>query len=230
METGPLQNFKTLVHLTREYIQQEYGIIPTEEPTLQVVVARPIVPQAPKKEEFKPAIIEEIKVALTPQKEMTPLTPLNDIKRVIQTLFPKFPIIDEIPSDSHAKKIKESWKKVEEIPDVTLLSFQETKDESLLLESIAKALRHYGLNASVIQASKLDIELFLQTPNLKLIIADSTIRSVPPFAKHQRESVRAGSYFLGKVPLMLLPHLSLLLKDGSLKATLWKTLKQYFKI
>ena len=70
-------------------------------------------------------------------------------------------------------------------------------------------------------------DLFLQSPQLKLIIApDHLIFETKELLPFYRENPQEKSRHLGEIPLLLLPDLSLYFKDPYLKRSLWNVICQ----
>jgi hypothetical protein len=161
-----------------------------------------------------------------------PIEPLISnqlLKKLFQKHLPQIPIIDEIPSDSTAKKIANRWKTKNQTAPISILSFSEPPKQKQILIEITKAIDVYFGPAKIIDAASIEKEneweTFLANEDLKLIIAcDYTLWQLKDLMKNYREIPREQKRTLGQVPLFLLPDLSLYLKDPSLKRSLWKAI------
>ncbi len=168
-----------------------------------------------------------------PEPEQVKVDPTSfaDIRRILEKVSPELRILGEIPSDAIAKKIAQRWKTKNQAAPISILSFQESKEQRALLEQIALALDvHFG-PARLIEAEGIEKEkqwdAFLSVDGLKLIVAcDYSLWQLHHLMKSYKETPAQGSRMLGPIPLFLLPDLSLYLKDPPLKRSLWKALCQ----
>jgi hypothetical protein len=202
--------------------------------------------------EIKPVVLNEIKIApilqnlnpiavpLPPPPQPDPIMPLEPIVLKTKsyasffTLFskiaPEMALLKEIPDDLIAKKMAQRWKTKNQIAPITLLSFLEPEPHQKLLKELIKALDVYFGPAKIVQAEKIEKEkqweTFLSSEELKLIIVcDYTLWQLNHLMPFYKEVPNVGARTLGKVPLFLLPDLSLYLKDPLLKRSLWKGLQ-----
>lgn len=154
---------------------------------------------------------------------------LNDIQKLVVDRYPGKLIINEIPSDEEAKQMNAEWKQELVIPEVIILSFNESLEQQLLLQNIAKAIQASLAPAAMIPAVKLEQqwEKVLKTKSLKLIIATSHgLQTSPTLWKQYREAQKQAKHFLGDVPLYMLSDLSIYLKNPQLKVPVWQDLKK----
>lgn len=158
-------------------------------------------------------------------------TSFEEIRRVVNKVYPELKIIPEIPNDAIAKKIAQRWKTKNQAAPISILSLNEPKEQRALLEQIAIALDVYFGPARLIEAEGIEKEkqweAFLSVEGLKLIVAcDYTLWQLHNLMKSFKEIPAQGIRTLGSVPILLLPDLSLYLKDPQLKRSLWKALCQ----
>jgi hypothetical protein len=181
-------------------------------------VAEP--PPAPKP---KPVIQEE--------KEVVPqVVDFKPLVSVLKKIAPELAIFPEIPSDAIAKKLSERWKTKNQTAPISILCWQEPKEQRELLEQIARAIDVYFGGAKIIDAALIEKEkqweTFLSVAQLKMVIVcDYTLWQLNHLRQFYKET---PGRTLGNVPLFLLPDLSLYLKDHLLKRSLWKALCQKF--
>lgn len=151
------------------------------------------------------------------------------------TLFskiaPEIALLKEIPDDAIAKKIALRWKTKNQTAPLTLLTFSEPEPHQKFLENMTKALDVCFGSARLVQAETIEKEkqweAFLGAEGLKLIIVcDYTLWQLNGLMQFYKEIPNQASRTLGKIPLFLLPDLSLYLKDPLLKRSLWKALCQ----
>ncbi len=162
-----------------------------------------------------------------------PTLPLNfaSLKTLFQRTFPATAIIDEIPNDTSAKKIAGRWKTKNQIAPISILHFGEPPKQKALLAEIVKAIDVYFgparlINAEAIEKEK-QWETFLSSNELKLIIAcDYTLWQLADLMRNYKEVPSEQTKTLGNIPLLLLPDLSLYLKDPLLKRSLWKAIER----
>lgn len=155
----------------------------------------------------------------------------SSIRKLMQKIDPNFPILDQIPNDQIAKKIANRWKTKNQAAPFSILSAFETKEQRRFLESIAVALDIYFSPSKLIDAEKIEKEnqweSFLSTQGLEMIlISDAALWQLPHLKAFYKENPSQGTRFLQKVPLFLLPDISLYFKDPRLKRSLWNSLCQ----
>lgn len=235
----------------KEYAMQKKGQsvskpVPVSQPVRQIVQEAPKlltepVPQAdePIPQQQATSFPKEKTASVKPKSASKTFEPeltareteidLEDIRKIVQERYPGQKIVKEIPSDAEAKAINEAWKSETIIPEVMILSFEESPLQYAFLQNIAKAITMFYTPAAVIRAEKLaqekGWEKVLQTKNLKLIISTGhNVHGSPELHKHYKEAQKQAKHFLGSVPLFLLSDIAHYFKNPQLKVTLWKDL------
>lgn len=201
------------------------------------------LPSAHSLEESKAeALFEKSSLPLEMQVQETPKdsSPIQAVKAypslaswftLVSKISPETAILPNIPNDAIAKKIASRWKTKNQIAPITLLMSSEPETHQKLLKEISKALDIYFGPAKIVQADSIEKEkqweTFLSSKELKLIIiCDYTLWQLNGLMQFYKEVPAQGTRLLGKIPLFLLPDLSLYLKDPLLKRSLWKALCQ----
>ena len=154
----------------------------------------------------------------------------SEILKTISKVAPSLEIIDSI-DDQKAKKIASKYKLKNEAAEITLLAYKESESAYKFLQKLSIALEVYFLPTKVVSAYKFEKEnswdSFFEENDIKLIISsDYTVFELEKLKKYYVEVPAKREKFLNKVPLFLLPDLSLYLKEPMLKNSLFKTLKQ----
>ena len=146
---------------------------------------------------------------------------LSEIRNLIQKEFPQLALLEQPPSDAIAKQQMSQWKLDNEPPAVMILTFNETDKPLELLKNIAKAIQLTIGTVKLISAEAIEREkgwVSLQSPELRLVItSDYGIYSLTELMKHYKEDARRNRRFLDAVPLLLLPDLSVYMKEPLLK-------------
>lgn len=192
----------------------------------ELIQVEEIIPLVIKPKEMKDTFISlDIPTSQPPIGYHT-LLPL--LKKVEPDLF----LHDKIPSDHKAKRIKEAWKIKEITPDIPILIHGTTN--LVFLTNLAKAIEIRFASSRVIEVKQMEQEkkwdLFLSSPQVKLIIApDTTLWNSKELLAFYKENPQKGVRYLGKIPLLLLPDLSLYYKDPYLKRSLWNVICQMLK-
>lgn len=155
----------------------------------------------------------------------------SHLRNVLSKAAPELTIVDEIPSDAVAIKIAERWRTKNQSAPISILTYQEQTEQRALLEQISRAIDVYFGPAKIVDAAKIESDkqwgAFLSVKNLKMIVVcDYTLWQLGHLMEHYKEVPANKTRVLGKVPLFLLPDLSLYLKDPLLKRSLWNALKQ----
>lgn len=232
-----LEEYKALVKDTLKYINPD-PLPPVPEPKVEVIAMPPppkpeIVEEVKKAEpkEPPPPVIEPIKpLELTPLK--TKDDPIGqDIKAALRKVAPSLKFVDEVPSDAIAKRVKEAYLAQKETPDIPILVMDKPAP---LLKSLAKAINTVHGYSHIVDGIKFEREkrwdLFLKSPNLKLIlIPDVALWSALDLMRYYREIPKENKRFLGNVPLILIPDLSLYDKDPMLKRSLWNVISSHLQ-
>jgi len=245
---------ENLFHFPENFLDEPIVDIPKaseKAPLLKEAIAPKIVEDAkPVIENKKPEEITPIEKPLPLPKTPPPKPPLKkastkiyleppkkeveyleDVKKDIQKIAPSLDIHEGIPSDIKAKRIAFSYKYKNQASDITIFTLKEDPLTKKFLQNIAKAIDIYFFPTSLIDIGPIDKqnlwEGFLSAPQLKLIISsDYAIWEQKNLMTYFKEYPSRSQTFLGKVPLLLLPDLSLYLKDPLLKSSLWKALCQ----
>ena len=154
-----------------------------------------------------------------------------EIKKILNRAAPDLAIMPEIPCDAQARLIAERWKTKNQSAPISLLAFHESDPQRQFLLNLAAALEvNFGqtrlIAAEGIEKEK-QWEAFLSVPEIKLvIICDYALWQMPNLLQYYREVPSLSQRFLLNAPLMLLPDLTLYLKDPLLKRSLWRALCQ----
>ena len=202
---------------------------PVQLPRQKEVIPLPPPPQ-PLRVEPPPPLKQE-KVELPPTITPTKPKPSSFIRTLLAQIAPQLQIIDEIPSDLNARQIATRWKTKNKSAPISILSSSELPEHKAFLNELAIALDVYFGPAKIIEAESIEQEKqwepFLHAEGLKLIVmCDSSLWQLQELRKFYRETPAAATRTLGKIPLFLLPDLSLYLKDPLLKRSLWNALVQ----
>lgn len=152
---------------------------PANPPTPPTPVAPPpavaAVP-APKKPEPAPEKQPQQakpRFALEPPAEV-PHGDLGEIRSLIAERFPNVRIIDEIPDDAEAQRIRYAWKGEGSSPLAIIGSFGGTAQEQTLLTNIVAAIRRYYSSDAIAQAG--GWEKLLKIPNLANYLKDPKLK------------------------------------------------------
>ncbi|MBS0625704.1 MAG: hypothetical protein JSS32_06610 [Verrucomicrobia bacterium] len=173
------------------------------------------------------------KIEKAPKVETAPISQpaenFGELRKIWPKIAPGVPLLEEIPNDEMAKKVANRWKAKNATAEISILAYHEPPAQRALLEQIAKAIDAVYGPAKIVQSEPIEKEkqweAFLSVPHLKLAIAcDYTLWQLGGLMQHYREVPAQGTRHLGKVPVFLLPDLSLYLKDPLLKRSLWKAL------
>ncbi|MCC6127594.1 MAG: hypothetical protein IT584_00100, partial [Chlamydiae bacterium] len=192
---------------------------------------KPVLPLPKKKEEIAPPAASKALPPLPEEKPAAIEDPFLDVRKIWAKIQPNVPILEEVPSDEIAKKIAQRWKTKNAVAEISILSYHEPPLQKALLEEIASAINILLAPAQIVQAEPIEKErqweTFLSTKSLKLAIAcDYTLWQLGDLMQHYRENPTQKTRKLGSIPVLLLPDLSLYLKDPLLKRSLWKAICQ----
>ena len=170
-----------------------------------------------------PPSVPEVFLKLEPPSPRQPL-PFEMVRKQLQEIDPTLRFCSQIPNDSKAKQIKEGWKKRTCIPSIPIL-FQGRQYRTFITH-LAKAIDTVYSSCHVIDVvPNQDWSLFLASKHLTLILAlDKVIFESPALLSLYREIPQKNVRTLGNTPLLLLPNLSLYMKDPSLKRSLWNVI------
>lgn len=154
-----------------------------------------------------------------------PLLESNEgVRKILKEIAPDLYQHESIPSDFKAKRIKEAWREKRETPAIPIL-YQGTEYRSFITR-IAKAIDIAFGSCNVVDVvPEKKWDLFLESENLKLIIApDTLIFGTKELLSFYQENPQQKKRKLGNIPLLLLPDLSLYFKDPYLKRALWNVI------
>lgn len=172
--------------------------------------------------------------APAPVKVKEEVLPAQPIKKLIEKVHPYFPLVDQIPDDTLAKKKGESWKENGPAAQVVILYFGEAPNDLEFLKKLAKAIHTSYAPTKLIDARRISNEKkwdqFLKEGNYKLIISpEKGVQTSFELMRLYTEIPKTQARFLGKIPLVLLSSLDQYQKNPYLKRTLWSTLCQMLK-
>lgn len=213
--------FRNLYRTMRETPSQPFDqpIVPIKNP---IAEKKPLSAPAKTEAPTPPPISVE-----KPSKE----SGFDEIQKLLSSVFPDLVILPDIPSDMQARQIANRWKTKNQSAPLSVLSFREPALQQKILINLAHALDVTFGGARWISAEEIEKEnqweAFLSVRELKLvIICDCALWQMPHLLQYYREVPSHSERFLLKAPLMLLPDLTLYLKDPLLKRSLWKALCQ----
>jgi len=149
----------------------------------------------------------------------------EDIKAMIQKLGPKRKILDNIPDDAEALRIKEAWRKGGEVPSVMIIDSE--AQYQTFLHHIAKAVALQGFSAKVIAATEIERygcwkKLFNHPEVALIVISEDSMKEIPDLSDLWNQSKQT----LGTKPVLLLSDIATYFSQPRLKATLWSQLCQ----
>jgi hypothetical protein len=152
-----------------------------------------------------------------------------EFKKIFTEYFPHYPLIDQIPTDQIAKKMKSMWKTNLNLFPILILSFTEKEKELQFLKNLAQAITLHFAPAQVISGIKIEQEKkwdqWLKKSDRRLVMAsDHGFYLMPELMKSYQEGPRQGKYSLNQIPLLLLSDVSLYLSQPQLKPLLWRAI------
>ena len=235
---------RELIHGLRLLLKEETVFLASREDA--AYFRQKALPPSPAVRAKEPLPKEPVQILKTPQplpeKEteeivtsvLAPLSkpkPLSSVRALLAKIAPEIAIVDEIPSDLTARKIATRWKTKNQSAPISILSGGELPQYKAFLQELTIALDVYFGPAKIIEAEAIEKEKqwesFLNAEGLKLIIAcDSSLWQLQELRKFYRETPAAATRTVGKIPLFLLPDLSLYFKEPLLKRSLWNALVQ----
>jgi hypothetical protein len=153
------------------------------------------------------------------------------LKALFKKIAPGLQVLDLPPDDTKARNLKEAWKTINQAAPISVILLDEPKEHQMLLKELTLALNVHFDTAKVIDAEPLESKNqwghFLSSLSFKLIIVcDATLWQLPNLRAFYREVPSQQIRYLKQTPLLLLPDLSLYLKDPALKKSLWAHLCQ----
>lgn len=198
---------------------------------IEPLLPEPIKTEPPTKEIKTQSPEQSVSLEPTVKPSAKPFPTGSLLFTLFQKIAPHISTFTEIPNDAIAKKIATRWKTRNQTAPISILSFHEQPKQKALLLEITKAIDIYFGPARLIEADPIEKEkqwdTFLTDPNLKVIIAcDYTLWQLENLMRSYKENSFEQTRMLGNIPLLLLPDLSLYLKDPLLKRSLWKGLCQ----
>ena len=226
-----MQAYLQLIDNTINYIQE---LIPKKEvQSLPPSVMKP--KPVPKPREIAPAAPKKVKkkketTTLELHPPSRPSAPSSDkIGTLLKTIVPDLYVHETPLPDEKAKRIKSAWNEKSQVPEIPIL-FQGTHYRTFL-DNLAKAISLSFAPARVIDMTTFEKEkkwdIFLDSPQLKFILCpDHLIFSSKELLPFYKENPGKKTRCLGKIPLLLLPDLSLYFKDPYLKRSLWNVICQ----
>jgi len=164
--------------------------------------------------------------AISPQPDFSPL------KKTLQKIAPSLKMVDQIPSDTQAKRIASAWKERIFDADVIFLACNSDAETLEFLKGLAKAVDHHLAKTKILMAERFEREkrwdLFLEKNSFRLIIASEGIQQWTELMRFYKAMPTSGKLFLDKAPLLVLSSATLY-KSLEHKAHLWKALCQLLK-
>lgn len=242
------EEYDKLVQDTRKFIQDledpskvlltSHSFPPPVHPQRQPAetIPRPL-PPPPQKESYskvqttaapKP-LVQKVEAQQTAAPKPIVSPPRNTaMKELMAQVAPQIKIIDEIPSDTDAKKIAEGWKEGQLVAEVTLLSFNEPENERRLLFNLASAINTRLRPARLIDGRRIELEqkwnLLLGNKGIRIVLASPNFSSSSGLMQHYKELPATDEKFLGEKPFFILAPLSTYLKNPTYKISLWHKL------
>ncbi|GAB4184553.1 MAG: hypothetical protein Tsb0015_00640 [Simkaniaceae bacterium] len=154
-----------------------------------------------------------------------------EVQKKLKKIAPNLCIHKNPLDDKEAKQIKEAWKIQKAVPMFPIFYSEALFAYRSFLENIAKAVEKFFGPSRLVPVQKLEKEntwgTFLSSSQLRLILVpDILMYQNKNLMAHYLEYPREGKRFLGEVPVLLLPDLSLYFKDPLLKRSLWTVICQ----
>lgn len=176
-----------------------------------------------------PIIIPKPEIKALPPEPSKEVLQIDPLKELFARIAPQVPLMDNVPSDLEAKKLASRWKTKSQVCPIPILTFYEPLELRRFLEEIGKALSVYFLPSRLIATDAIEKEkqweAFFSSPDLKiLLLCDASLRQLPSLMRYYKEIPTSNTRTLGGHPLILLPDLSLCLKDPKSKRSLWNLL------
>ena len=226
-----MQAYLQLINNTISYIQELLPKPENKPPPLVTVakaksVSKPAKPVKPPPKQ----IGSKNEKALELHPPLHSSIPASDkIGSLLKAVAPDLYLHQKPPSDEKAKRIKNAWNEKSHISEISIL-LQGPRYRPFL-SNLAQAITHCFAPASVIEMTPFEKEkkwdIFLKVPKLKFILCpDHLIFSSKELLTFYKENLGKKTRFLGEIPLLLLPDLSLYYKDPYLKRSLWNVICQ----
>ena len=132
------------------------------------------------------------------------------------------------PSDDLAKKVRFAWKDKRFIPAVPIFTIGQ--EHTPFLQNIQKAIESHFTSCRVIQVEKVEQskkwEAFMDAPVELFVVPDYVISQNATLMKNMKVQKEKNARTLFGKPLLLLPDLTLYMRDPKLKRSLWNVLCQ----
>ena len=160
---------------------------------------------------------------------------LQDLRKILNEKLPHFKFIDQIPDDAEGRRLAMGWTQAPRVKPVAILSFDEPQAHREFLANVAKAIEGLGAEVHIYEAKKVEQakewDALFRSSELKFVIcSNSGLHSLPGLQKSHREVQKSGRHFLGECPLLLLSDIGFYLQEPSLKASLWRAIKEMVAI
>lgn len=152
----------------------------------------------------------------------------SKIRTFYEKQAPYIKLIDTPLEDTCSERIGRAYIYKNQAAPVSILAFSKEKKELSFLYALEKAISLYFFPCKVIEnLPGIDWESFLQSPELKLVIAPKTA-FINAFPKKEfiKEIPQKAAWFLGNTPLFFLQDLSSYFLDPLTKKSLWEALCQ----
>ena len=210
-------------------------------PTQPIPVAPPVLrkkpkPAPPKPQAIKPKTVKPVEIK--PTLELKPIKrddddPLTDIATSLQRSSPNLFIHTHVPSDHKARMRKSAWQVKSQLIDVPIFITRELRQFAPFLHNVAKAIDVNFAPSRLIEIDQFEQknvwDTLLDDKIIKLILCpDLALWASPHLVTHYKQLPREKVHKLKNIDFILLPELSLYMKDPLLKRSLWTMLTQYY--
>lgn len=153
----------------------------------------------------------------------------DNIKQLLEKISPDTKYIENIPSDTTAKKISNAWKYKSQAKEICILSFSENINDKQFLRNLAQAIDISFKETNVISSKEIEINdnwhNFLSNNIIKLIIVkEDDLMKNSNLLCHLKEIPNKSEKYLLNIPIFILPDLALYRKNPKLKNNLWKAI------
>jgi hypothetical protein len=210
-------------------IKKEITPIKKQDPIPEIKNTTSLVEHTEKKEE-EPLKIKEILKSefISNEKIDIPKTNFSDVENILK----KISNIELTPpiNDKVAKEVLNKHKYKDQISPILILAYTEDENSFKFLQKLSIAISNYFRDCKIIKAY--DIEKkdswnsILDKSLIKHIItSDYAIYEMKNLKKYFLENEKKEKY-LNEIPLLLLPDISLYLKEPMLKKSLFNMLKK----
>ncbi|NDD58151.1 MAG: hypothetical protein EBZ47_02705 [Chlamydiae bacterium] len=149
----------------------------------------------------------------------------EELHKEIANIFPNIKISKQIPCDSKAQIIAESWKQPSPQAKILLFSFSHSKPSNIFFQNIKIATEAHFDSVAIIDMAtwteKNNWDSFFKIHTPGLIITSPEIYQYKDILKYYRENPVTQERFLGSSKLLLTKPLSEYLKYPENKKKLW---------